>query len=183
MSSAKGSLQAKAPTASTTATRHLVYAALLTALSIVATRLLSLRIPIGGVESVRIGFGPLPVLLSGIWLGPLWGGLVGLAADLVGFALQPVGAYLPQITLVSVLRGLLPALIIRLYKRTDLAGLSLAIAIPQILLSLVIMPLILLQAFGVPVIVNVPMRALTQLIAIPIYVTIARVLVRTGIFH
>lgn len=161
------------------AAQRLVYASLLTALSIVATRLLSIRIPFAGVEALRIGFGPLPIILSGIWLGPFWGLLVGIAADLIGFALQPVGAYLPVITLVSGMRGLLPALIVRTSPQRTMLQTVLAIAIPQVLLSLLAMPLILYYAFGVPIIVNLPARVLTQAVTIPLYVIITRFLERT----
>ncbi|MEW5934858.1 MAG: folate family ECF transporter S component, partial [Bacillota bacterium] len=66
-------------------TRLLTWAAMLIALSVVLTRVASVRRPVGGVEAVRIGFGALPILMAGIWGGPVFGFLVGAVADLVGY--------------------------------------------------------------------------------------------------
>ena len=50
---------------------------LLIALSIILTRVASLRIAIGGVEGIRIGLGGLPIILGGVIFGPLTGGIIG----------------------------------------------------------------------------------------------------------
>lgn len=168
-------------------TRKLIYAALLTALSIVASRLLSFMIPIGGVGAVRLGYGPVPVMLSGLMLGPWWGAAVGAVSDALGYVINPMGgAYLPQITVVSALSGLLPALFIQAMHHARLqrphshgnvpdgpeagfGSILLAVTFTQILLSLILMPVILYQAFGIPIVVNVPLRLLTQAILVPTY--------------
>ena len=53
----------------------------LLALSIIATRFLSIQTPI-----VRIGFGGVPIILAGLLFGPGWGFAVGALADLISFA-------------------------------------------------------------------------------------------------
>ncbi len=88
-------------------TRSLVISAVLTALSIVITRLLSLQI----TPELRIGFGPLPIILVGIMYGPFLGALSGLTADLVGIMITLLGAFHPGFTLSAVLTGLLPGLV------------------------------------------------------------------------
>ena len=82
-----------------TKTRTLVYMAFLVALNIVLSRLLSMRISIGGVEGIRIGLGGLPIILAGIGLGPWQGGIVGAVADIIGYMINPMGAYAPHFTL------------------------------------------------------------------------------------
>ena len=62
----------------------MVYGSFLVALNILATRLFSIMIPLGGIGALRLGFGPVPVILAGILLGPFWGGMVGLASGPVG---------------------------------------------------------------------------------------------------
>ncbi|NLY05810.1 folate family ECF transporter S component, partial [Candidatus Sordicultor fermentans] len=79
-------------------TKALVYLGFLTTLSIVLTRLASIRIPLGGVEVIRIGFGQLPVIMAGIYFGPGSGALVGGLSDFLGFFLNPMGPYLPHFT-------------------------------------------------------------------------------------
>ncbi len=69
----------------------MVAAALLSALSIVLGKYLAFNIG----ESVRISFENLPVLMAGLFFGPVIGGVVGAVSDIVGcfmvgFALNPI---------------------------------------------------------------------------------------------
>lgn len=77
-------------------TRKLVFLSLLTALGIVLTRFLSLRLPSFGVEGIRIGIGSLQMIFAGMVFGPIAGGLVGAVTDVVGFWISPMGAYMPH---------------------------------------------------------------------------------------
>ncbi|HBK85843.1 MAG TPA: folate transporter, partial [Firmicutes bacterium] len=79
---------------------RMVTAALLVALSIVASRFLSINTPI-----IRIGFGWLPILLAGLLYGPGWGFIVGAIADFIGANLFPFGPYFPGFTLSAGLSG------------------------------------------------------------------------------
>jgi ECF transporter S component (folate family) len=151
-------------------TQKMVANAFLIALNIVATRLFSFMIPIGSVGALRLGFGPVPIILAGAFFGPLWGGLAGLAADLLGFVINPMGGpFLPQITAVAALTGVIPGLILGQKGNLQSKDFFRAIATTQIILSIIIMPWILYHTFGVPVVVNIPVRILTQLILIPSY--------------
>ena len=62
--------------------RRLVFAALFCAMSIVLGKYLAFT-----ALTVRISFENLPVLAAGIMLGPLWGAIVGVVADLIGCVL------------------------------------------------------------------------------------------------
>ncbi|MDI9468788.1 MAG: folate family ECF transporter S component [Bacillota bacterium] len=86
---------------------QLALAALFVALSVILTRLLSV-IVIGG--AFRPELGHVPIQLAGLLLGPGYGALTGLAADLIGVILMPQGTFHPGFTLSSVLVGLLPGL-------------------------------------------------------------------------
>ena len=92
-------------------TKVLVMGAMFTALSVILTRLFSFILPIGGLPTIRIGFGSIPITLSGILFGPVIGGLVGLGADVIGVMVNPQGAFHPGFTLSSVLQGVIPALV------------------------------------------------------------------------
>ncbi len=63
---------------------------MLISLNIDLRRIASIRIAIGGIEGIRIGFGALPVILAGIMFGPTAGGIVGAAGDMVGYYINPL---------------------------------------------------------------------------------------------
>ena len=56
---------------------------------------------------VRINFEFLPIALGGAVFGPLWNGLVCVAADIISFLIVPgQGAFMPGFTLSALLKGL-----------------------------------------------------------------------------
>ena len=84
----------------------MVIAALLAALSIVLGKYLAINLS----ESVRLSFENLPLIMAGLFFGPMIGGVVGAVADLVGCVL--VGyAINPIITAGAVLIGLTSGLV------------------------------------------------------------------------
>lgn len=119
-------------------TKHLVAASLLTAISIILTRVFSIMIPIAGVQALRIGFGGIPIMIAGILFGPIVGALTGVTADLVGFMINPMGAYFPGFTLTAALSGFIPGLLYHyLYKRDSKANFSIINGFTVVLLSVV----------------------------------------------
>ena len=92
-------------------TRVLTNAGLLVAMSIVLTRFASLML---AGNTIRISLGTIPIYLAGLLFGPLVGGLVGGTADMAGYLFNSFGAaFIPQIFLASVMRGVIPPLVIR----------------------------------------------------------------------
>ncbi|MGE4276280.1 MAG: folate family ECF transporter S component [Lawsonibacter sp.] len=79
----------------------LVSSALLLAIEIVLSRVLSISTPIA-----RIGFDFAPMALAGMLFGPWYGCAVGALADFLGANLFPAGPYWPGFTLVAGLCGL-----------------------------------------------------------------------------
>lgn len=88
----------------------LIFSGMLAAIAIVLTRVGS--IPIG--NTIRIGFGELPVFLSGLWFGPLVGLAVGAVSDTVG-ALIFTG-WNPWLTIPMALTGALTAVVAKALK-------------------------------------------------------------------
>lgn len=152
-------------------TRKMVQISFLTALSIILTRLFSLRIAIGGVEGIRIGFGGLPIIFAGIALGPVAGGLVGAISDVLGYLINPMGAYMPHFTLTSFLTGFIPGLFIYyVFNNSDKYwGLLVSIAIGQLITSALMVPLFLQMLFAIPLKVTLIPRLIGQLIHVPVY--------------
>jgi len=161
-------------------TKELVYMSFLIALNVVLTRVASLRINIGAVEGIRIGFGGFPTILAGIMLGPAAGGIVGAIGDVVGYYINPMGAYVPLFTLSAALTGAIPALVLQFFKRPyqSLCQLIIAIGIGQIITSVFLTPYFLEIAFKIPFFATLPARIITQVINVPIYAVLVQTIKR-----
>ncbi len=85
--------------------------------------LLSITAILGIFFTVRIGEGIkiptkfLPVAISGMLFGPFWGGIIGALADILAYLVNPVGAFMPQITLVEFLYGFTYGMFLRNINR------------------------------------------------------------------
>lgn len=68
---------------------------------------------------MRIGIGPIPAIISGLLLGPVFGGITGLLKDVAGFFLAPPasGGFFPPVTLIQMLYGILPPLLLLVVRR------------------------------------------------------------------
>lgn len=123
--------------------RTIVYLGILTALEIVLNRFLSLN-----AWNLKIGFSFVPVALAGMLFGPLGGGVVGALGDLLGAVLFPIGPYFPGFTLTAFLTGAVFGLFLR-KRRTALSVLG-AVAVNQLLLSLLLNSLWISILYGSP---------------------------------
>lgn len=92
-------------------TRKWVFAAMLTSLSVVIGWVCKTYLTFGD-GSVRVTFENTPVILAGIWLGPLMGGLVGICSDVVSALLSGYGIN-PIITLGAMSVGVVSGLIFK----------------------------------------------------------------------
>jgi len=156
------------------------------ALSIILTRIASLRIAIGGVEGIRIGLGKLPIVLGGIVFGPLSGGLMGALSDLIGYFINPIGVYMPHFTLTSALTGMIPVLVLGLLKKRqhpEPLALGIAVTSGHIIVSLWMVPYFLNQLFGIPWAILMPARLVAAPINVLIYVYIIKLLLKRNIIN
>ena len=89
-------------------TRKITYMAMFVTLSVV----------INTMRFGSISFGGFPIIYSGLVLGPVNGFIVGAVADVLGFIVRPSsgGGYHVVFTLTSALTGLIPILVVRLFK-------------------------------------------------------------------
>ncbi|MDD4568640.1 MAG: folate family ECF transporter S component [Tepidanaerobacteraceae bacterium] len=164
-------------------TRELVYMSFLIALNIVLTRVASIRISIGAVEGIRIGCGGFPTIMAGIMFGPAAGGIVGAIGDVVGYYINPMGAYIPLFTISAALTGIIPSLVLQFFKRSNqpLWLLMIAIGIGQLITSIILTPYFLEIAFKIPFFVTLPARIIAQAINVPIYAILVQAIKKTNI--
>lgn len=97
----------------------IVRAGLFISMSLVLKVMFEIYIPIAGMNVLRINFTSIPLILSGIILGPFAGFLTGAAADIINFIAKPSGPFYPALTIVSGLVGFLPGVIYK-YTKKDL---------------------------------------------------------------
>ena len=158
-------------------TRELVLLGLLVGLNVVLTRVASIRIAIGPVEGMRLGFGHLPVVLASLALGPVAGALTGALGDLLGYWVQPMGPYMPHFTAAAALGGALPGLLLRVLPgHRGLTRLVLAVGVPHLLVSCLLVPLILRHLFGIPLGATVVPRLVAAAFTVPAYALLCRAL-------
>lgn len=103
--------------------RNLVLMAMLIAISIILSRFLGFYID---PNSLRISFECAPMLLAGIWLGPIAGMLVGATADILGCFLSGYGLFLP-LTMGPLLIGLISGLLAKYVFKNRMNVLTIAI--------------------------------------------------------
>jgi riboflavin transporter len=159
-------------------TRKLVYMSFLISLSIVLTRILSLRIPIFGVEGIRIGFGGLPIIFASVIFGPMTGGIVGAVSDLIGYFINPIGAYMPHFTLTAFLTGFVPGFFIFYVfrEKRNYITLLVSIAIGQTISSIILVPYFIHILFGAPLKAILVPRLIGEPINIVIYAYLVKIL-------
>lgn len=105
-------------------TKIITYTAVFTALAAIANIFV---IPLGGNTNF-ISLVYIPCFFAGIFLGPVLGFTVGVLADIIGMIINPLGAWLPLITLASGLLGLIPGLVFKYVKvKSDTVKLLLSI--------------------------------------------------------
>ncbi|MGI6096784.1 MAG: folate family ECF transporter S component [Dethiobacteria bacterium] len=150
-------------------TRQIVISGILVAMSIILTRFASIMF----TPFIRVGFGPIPIYISSIVLGPLAGGIVGGIADLLGFWFNTFGAVFPNpyVFLASIVRGILPGLLLILFrqKRLTLLRVFLLVTVTELFAGLLLTTYGLTLIYGVSFRVLLPPRLIATLIQIPIY--------------
>lgn len=113
-------------------TKVIARAAILTAISIVLSRFLSIFI----TQNIKIGFSSLPLMLCGLMFGPLVGAMSGLAADLIGAMIYLGGQFHLGFTLSSILTAVIPALV-KKYLIKDSDSNLLLIVVSEVLTFLI----------------------------------------------
>lgn len=151
-------------------TKRLVLCALFTAIGVLLSGPLSIPVFPLGIYSLKIGLGTLPVILSGILFGPVYGGIVGAITDVLQVLLFPKGAFVPWFTVVAALNGIIPALFFLRNQRATFLRLLAAVGSAQIVCSVICSTFLLVLLYGIPLETILPLRAINQAVTIPVYV-------------
>ena len=96
----------------TFSTQNLVMMAVLAAMQIILARFLGIQ----ASDTLRISFESIPVVLAGLWLGPVCGAVVGFIADAIGTILSGL-PWFPPLALNPIMEGLVAGLCARYFIR------------------------------------------------------------------
>ena len=144
--------------AAKSALKRLVLGAMLAAMSVVIGMFCKSFLNFGG-GLWRVTFENLPIILAGVFLGPITGGLVGIISDLTSYLLSPQ-IYPPNLIVtfgafaVGVTAGLMAKFAIR-ERGTKQIALSAAVA--HVIGSMIIKPIGLFQFYQWAVLVRIPL--------------------------
>lgn len=150
--------------------RTLVILALLASLGAIFSAFLSVELNFTGVKTVEVSLTPIPVMLAGIFFGPLAGALTGFVADMAGFFMGvQSGAYNPVFSLTMALFGVIAGLFYLRSKKNTIWKATGAALTAQVVCSIVLNTLIVWLFYGVPIAVLVPPRLISAAIELPFY--------------
>lgn len=148
-----------------------VFMGFFVAMNIVLTRFCSIEL-----GPYRLGFGPAAIIMSGLWLGPAAGGIVGLVSDLIGCLLKGY-AVNPFITVSAIVWGVLPAAMSVWFRkgssRKITLGISVSVAAAAVLSTLVLNTAGMVVFMGYSFYAIFPGRAVQFAVMTPILCVIA----------
>jgi len=154
-------------------TKQLVVMALMIAMEVVLTRLLSIQTP-----EIRFSLGFLPIAVTAMMFGPLSAGIVGALADFIGVSLFGTGTPFPGFVLSGFLIGATYGLL--MYKRVgQMLYIVIAVLIVTVAIQLALDTLWVHMIIGTPYVVLLPMRAVRSLIMIPVQIILIKSIAHT----
>lgn len=147
--------------------RTLIILGLFAAIGAIFKAFVSVDLIFGGMKILDLSLMALPILLAGIYFGPVAGGLVGFFAEFAGYLMSPTGAYNPIFSIIAALTGVLAGLFFRRYKQVTLWKTVALVALTEVLCSGLLSTLTIHLFYGVPIIALLPARGIGILIKIP----------------
>lgn len=136
-------------------------------------------------DFIKIGFAFIADEMTGMLFGPVVGGLMGGAADLVKFLVRPTGPFFPGFTISGAASGIIYGMV--LYKKPPTLGrVALANGIVMIVVNICMNTYWLTLLYGDAFFAILPARIIKQAVMYPIYVAlfygVSRVLGKARLF-
>ena len=118
-------------------------------------------------DSLKISLAHLAVAPTAILFGPLVAGIQGALSDFLGYLLRPAGPYFPGFTLSAALLGVIYGMLLYKTRRTT-AQIVLARVLVCVFINIGLNTVFLTMLYGPSRLATLPLRALKNLIQLPI---------------
>lgn len=150
--------------------RRLCVCAMLVAIGVILSGVLSVPSFMLGQYSMKIGLGALATILAGVLYGAGYGAIVGALVDIIQAMLFPKGPYVPWFTIVAMFSGLIPGLFFMRRKHLPIWWVILiAVFAGQVTCSVFANSLLLVSLYNIPWEILITPRVINQAIMIPVY--------------
>lgn len=131
----------------------------------VATVLGFFKVPI--TELIELRFAFLPVACTGMMFGALTGGIMGAAADILGYIVHPTGPFFPGFTISAAVQGVIYGLILH-KKEITMKRLVFAQLADMLIVSMLLNPIWLSIIYGQAFMPVFAARIIKNIIMFPI---------------
>lgn len=101
-------------------TQRIAISAMMLAISSVIAYFTRISIPIGGIPGLRISFNGVFLQFVSVVFGPVFGGAIGAASDVIMVFLRNEGSYMFQFTVVAFLKGASIGALWKLIKKVNM---------------------------------------------------------------
>lgn len=161
-------------------TRKIVYAGMFIAMSMVL-KLFEVSV----TQNFRVGLTTLPLMVSGMILGPVYGFATGVLADILNFFMKgDGGAYHLGFSISNGLYGLIPGMMLYWLnsrkKEFSLSSILVTVIICEVVCSIVLNTVFLVQLYGAATTAIIPQRVVKALVMIVVNTAILTVLYKNA---
>lgn len=146
-------------------TRVVVFLGLLVALYVILN--IFFEIPLSPTSRIRLGFFPLS--FAAALFGPLAGGIVGAAGDVLAWLYSPKGPYFPGLTFSALISGVLYGLFL-FRKPKSIVRITLAVLLVTVFIDIGLNTYWMTILYGKGFFVVLPPRLLKSVIMIPVQI-------------
>ncbi len=123
------------------------------------------KIPVTNILEIR--FAIIPLAISGYMLGPLATGIVGGAADVIGYIVKPTGPFFPGFTISNVITGVIFGLMLH-NKKVTLWRVLVAEILQAVIVGILLNSFWLSMLYGNAFPVVLGARIIKELVMIPV---------------
>lgn len=148
---------------------------ILTALTIIFERLLSIRLPF-----IAISFQFIPIVLCSILFGPVGAGIMCFASDIIGFFLFPTGTFFPGFSISALLTGFTYGFFLYKDKYLKTRNIVLASAITNFVINAGLSTFWLYMMMGKGIVAYIPVRIVKAVVMFFIEILVIKFIIARG---